>query len=125
MIALPLLVSLATVLAACGEPPPSVAPTVRPTPVVTPDPHLGDPTTADDVYLGLGRAGLRITANNASAGDDGDLVKRINATYLGWPLAVSEYRTSLALADATDWTGRRAAGPGRGTRSRSRAPTSW
>jgi len=95
---------VAVVLAACGSAPPSVAPTVRPTPIVTPDPHLPDPTTADDVYRGLGASGLRITANNATAGgENADLVKRINATYLGWPLNVSEFRSSQALAKGTAW----------------------
>lgn len=43
-------------------------------------------------------------ANNAVGGtDDSPLVKRINATFLGWPLAVSEYRSSAALAKLTDW----------------------
>jgi len=91
-------------LAACGSTPPSVAPTVAPTPLITPDPHLADPTTADEVYRGLGASGLRITANNASAGgEDKDLVKRINATYLGWPLNVTQYRTAAALAKGTGW----------------------
>jgi hypothetical protein len=91
-------------LAACGSTPPSVAPTVAPTPLITPDPHLADPTTADEVYRGLGASGLRITANNASAGgEDPDLIKRINATYLGWPLNVSQYRTSAALVKGTGW----------------------
>lgn len=107
-------VSMALVVAACSSPPPSVAPaTARPTPVITPDPHLADPTTADAVYRGLGASGLRITANNATAGDaDSDLVKRINATFLGWPLNLSEFRSSSALAKATKWkAGER---PGRG-----------
>ena len=38
------------------------------------------------------------------AGPVTQLVKRINATYLGWPLSVSEYRTAKALAEATDWS---------------------
>ena len=95
---------VAVVLAACGSAPPSPVPTVRPTPIVTPDPHLPDPTTADAVYRGLGASGLRITANNATAGgENADLVKRINATYLGWPLNVSEFRSSRALAKGTIW----------------------
>lgn len=102
--ALALAVALALVTAACGEPPPSPTSSPSPTPTVTPDPHLPDPTTADDVYLGLGRAGLRITSTNATAGAPGDpLVKRINATWLGWPLAVAEYRSSLDLAELTPW----------------------
>lgn len=89
---------------ACATPVPSAAPTPRPTPVITPDPHLDDPTTADAVFLALGSAGLRLTANNAMGGTaDSPLVKRINATFLGWPLTVSEYRSSAALATVTDW----------------------
>lgn len=99
-----LIASIAIATAACGEAPPSVAPTVRPTPVVTPDPHLSDPASVDEVWRGLGAAGLRMTANNATAGgDDESLVKTINATYLGWPLSLSEYRSSAALAETTDW----------------------
>lgn len=98
-----LAVLLAVLVAGCGEAQLTPAPTARPTPVITPDPHLPDPTTADAVFLALGAAGLRVTANNAASGD-GDLVKRINATYLGWPLAVSQYTSSSALAAATAWT---------------------
>lgn len=92
----------ALAVGACGSAPPSVAPTVAPTPLITPDPHLPDPTTASAVYLGLGKEGLRLTANNAVAGD-ADVVERINATYLGWPLNITEYRTTKALAKATKW----------------------
>lgn len=101
--------TLTTVTAAwlavgCASPPPSASPTARPTPVITPDPHLADPATADAVFLALGSAGLRLTANNAVGGkDDSPLVKRINATFLGWPLAVSEYRSTAALAELTAW----------------------
>ncbi|MEO5885439.1 MAG: hypothetical protein ABIQ58_08000 [Candidatus Limnocylindrales bacterium] len=100
-------VAAALLAVACATPPPppsSAAPTVARTPVITPDPHLPDPTTADQVYLALGAAGLRMTANNAASGaDDSPLVKRINATFLGWPLAVSQYRTTAALEQRTDW----------------------
>lgn len=97
-------VATAWLVAACATPVPSPTPTARPTPVITPDPHLDDPATADAVFLALGSAGLRMTANNAIGGtDDSPLVKRINATFLGWPLAVSEYRTSAALAKLTEW----------------------
>ena len=99
-----LVVAVAVAAVACGEAAPSAAPSVRPTPVVTPDPHLSDPTTLEDVWRGLGSAGLRMTANNATAGGaDSDLVKRINATYLGWPLNVSQFRSSIVLARATEW----------------------
>lgn len=97
-------VTAAWLVMGCATPPPSPSPTARPTPVITPDPHLDDPATADAVFLALGSAGLRLIANNAVGGtDDSPLVKRINATFLGWPLAVSEYRTSAALAKLTDW----------------------
>ena len=92
------------VAAACGSPPPSVAPTARPTPVVTPDPHLAAPASADDVYRALNAAGLRVTANNANAGEPGTgLIKRINATYLGWPLTIGQYQSEANLEDQAPW----------------------
>jgi len=98
------MVATAWLAASCATPVPSASPTARPTPLITPDPHLDDPATADAVFLALGSAGLRLTANNAIGGDDDSpLVKRINATFLGWPLAVSQYRTSAALAKLTAW----------------------
>lgn len=97
------LVAVAAIaVGACGSTPPSVAPTVAPTPTATPNPHLADPTTASAVYRGLGTEGLRLTANNAVAGEN-DVIERINATYLGWPLNITEYRTTKALAKATKW----------------------
>ena len=92
-------------LAACGDAPASVPPpTPRPTPLITPDPHLGDPTTADAVFQALAKAGLRVSPNNADAGAaDGPLVKRINATLLGWPFTVSQFKTSASLSKLTDW----------------------
>jgi len=81
--------------------------------VVTPNPHLGDPTTAKDVFNGLGRAGLKITPNTAFAGAAGAaVVTRINATYLNWPLDVTQYRTAADLAKKADWESGDA--PGRG-----------
>jgi hypothetical protein len=96
------LVATFVAVAACASPAPTPAPTARPTPVVTPNPHLGDPTTAELVLRGLGTAGLDIVANNADSGS-GPLVRRINATYMGWPLSVSEFLTSEDLAEATSW----------------------
>jgi len=96
---------VATGFAACAEQPPSPVPaTPRPTPLITPDPHLDDPTTADAVFQALAKAGLRVSPNNADAGAaDGPLVKRINATLLGWPFTVSQYKTSASLTRVTDW----------------------
>ncbi len=109
-----MLLAAATLLvAACGGTPPSPPPTVAPTPIVTPDPHLADPATAQEVFNGLGRAGLSITPNTATTGArDSDIVTKIFATYLGWPLDVVQYRTSGALTKATPWTA--GEGPGRG-----------
>jgi hypothetical protein len=91
----------ALVLAACSSPPAaSVAPTPAPTPVVTPDPHLAEPVTADQVFRALGAAKLGMTANNASAGGNPDIVKLINADIGSWPLRIVEYRSSAALAKA-------------------------
>ncbi|HEX6868097.1 MAG TPA: hypothetical protein VF119_04790 [Candidatus Limnocylindrales bacterium] len=99
-----LVAGIVLVVAACGGSAPSAAPSARPRPVATPDPHLADPATLEEVWRGLGQAGLRMTANNATAGTAGSaLVKRINATYLGWPLMVSEYRSSKLLAEETPW----------------------
>ena len=103
--ALVVAIAVTTGVAACGEAPASVAPaTPRATPRITPDPHLGDPTTADAVFQALAKAGLRVSPNNADAGAaDGPLVKRINATLLGWPFTVSQFKTSASLSKLTDW----------------------
>lgn len=112
-LALLALVVAAWAVAACAGAPPSPSPTPVPTPVVTPDPHLGDPATAQEVFNGLGRAGLNITPNTATTGpQDGDIVTRIFATYLGWPLDVTEYRSSAALTKAVTW--KAGEDPGRG-----------
>lgn len=104
VVRLVLVTSLFGVVAACATAPASVAPTARPTPVVTPDPHLVAPATADDVYRALNVAGLRVTANNANAGEPGTgLLKRINATYLGWPLTIGQYQTEANLQDQAPW----------------------
>lgn len=88
---------LALALAACGGGAASPSPTPEPTPVVTPDPHLTDPVDVDELYIKLQVADLDITANTASAGPGGEPIKRINATYAGWPLIVSAYSSAEAL----------------------------
>lgn len=106
-------VAAAILVTACGGAAPSVAPTAAPTPVVTPDPHLPSPATAQQVFTGLGKAGLRITANTASLGaEGGDVVTVIYATYMGWPLDVTQYRSPTALTRVTEWPA--GEGPGRG-----------
>ncbi len=87
------------ILAACGSAPAASAPpTPAPTPVVTPDPHLREPVTADQIFRVLVAAKLRIVPNNATAGGNPDVVKQINADLGGWPLRIVEYRSSAALA---------------------------
>jgi hypothetical protein len=108
-----LILGLALLVAACAEAAPTPAPTSVPTPVVTPDPHLPDPATAQQVFNGLGRAGLSITPNTATAGPaDGDIVTKIFATYLGWPLDVTESRSSAALDRVVTWKAGEAPGKG-------------
>jgi hypothetical protein len=113
-VVLPVTIVLAGILAtACSTPPVAPSPTPAPTPLVTPNPHLADPATAQDVFNGLGREGLRITPNTANAGSDGGaVVTRINGTYLGWPLLVTQFRTAADLAKAAKWEAGEA--PGRG-----------
>jgi hypothetical protein len=113
-VVLPVTLVLAGIIAAaCSTPPVVSSPTPAPTPLVTPNPHLADPATAQDVFNGLGREGLRITPNTANAGSDGGaVVTRINGTYLGWPLDVTQFRTAADLAKAAKWKAGEA--PGRG-----------
>lgn len=90
----------------CGGAPASAPPS--PTPIPTPAPtavaHLIAPVKADDLYLALRRAGLRIDPNNASTGGPGhEPIKRINATYEGWPLAISQYSTPASLLADVKW----------------------
>ncbi len=94
--------SFAVVSTACASPAPSATPSPTPTPLVTPNPHLPDPTTADDVFLAIGAQGLRLSANNATTGTGG-LVKRINASFGGWPLSISEYVSTAELTRQLDW----------------------
>ena len=98
----PVIFALAVILAAaCSEAAVSPSPTPAPTPVPTVDPHLGDPASAQAVFNGLGREGLRIVTNTADVGAAGTgVVTRINATYGGWPLQVVQYRTTADLAKA-------------------------
>jgi hypothetical protein len=89
---------------ACGSAPPSASPTVAPTPRVTPNPHLPTPATAQQVFSGLGKAGIRVTANTATVGAEGtEVVTKIYATYLGWPLDVTQFSTAKALTEVTKW----------------------
>ncbi len=111
-------VATAWLVAGCGAaavatPTPLPTPTATPVPSRTPQPPLTAPASADAVYLALLADGLVIAPLDADAGINGrDPVKRIHATYEGWPLAISQFMTAKSLASGIHW----AAGtkPGRG-----------
>jgi hypothetical protein len=87
-----------------GSAPSTATASAGPAPLVTPNPHLPSAATAQQVFNGLGHAGLKVTAHTASAGSaDGSVVTKIFATYLGWPLDVTEFRSTEALSDAESW----------------------
>jgi hypothetical protein len=97
--------SLVGLVAACGgNAAKSAPPTPQPTPVITPDPHLHDPATADAVFNVLRSVGLPLTVNNATNGQaSAPIVKRINANIGGWPLLITQFRTSALLRSVTKW----------------------
>ena len=111
---------LVLIVAACGPsntttPPPSAGPT----PVVTPDPHLTAPVTADDMFRILIAAKIPMQCPNANLGNGNPkIVKQINCTVGGWPLRIIQYTTTAALTGALDW----AAGSGPGG---DEAPYNW
>ena len=95
---------LAMIVVGCGSAPPSASPSPAPTPVVTPDPHLTEPVAADDIYRDIAKAGLAITAINANLGQGNpNIVKTINANLNGWPLRITEYRSSAVMVNALHW----------------------
>jgi hypothetical protein len=96
-IALAIVVATLAVGACAAAAAPSASPTARPTPVVTPDPHLANPASVDDLFRKLGAADVRITPNTATGFPGGDPVKRINATYANWPLVLTEFTSAEAL----------------------------
>jgi hypothetical protein len=99
-----MLVMAAIVVACGGTAAPSVEPTPLPTPVVTPDPHLTAPVSADDIFRALGTAKLGITANNANSGRGNPaIVKQINADIGNWPLRITQYRSIADLQEALKW----------------------
>jgi hypothetical protein len=77
---------------------------VAPTPVVTPDPHLKDPATADAILKAIAASGLPLSVSNAIGGDPRwPFVKRFNAAIDNWPLIVTEYKDSATLRAAIHW----------------------
>jgi hypothetical protein len=97
---------VAVMLVACSASVPSSAPpTLAPTPVITPDPHLTDPATADAIFDVIRRAGLPLSVTNATGGDPSSpIVKQINAAIDNWPLVISQYKSNSTLRAAVKWT---------------------
>jgi hypothetical protein len=100
-----LLCALLVVLAiGCGTSAAPVDPTPpSATPVVTPDPHLREPVTADQIYLAIAAANPAFRPSNAIV-NQGPIVKRINADLSGWPVRITAYTSSAALRKAFAWT---------------------
>jgi hypothetical protein len=72
--------------------------------VITPDPHLTEPVTADQVFNAIRVGKLPLSVNNANAGGPGSpIVKQINAQVANWPLIITEYASSAALRKALKW----------------------
>jgi hypothetical protein len=98
---------VAAAVAACGSsaaasPPP---PTPLPTPAITPDPHLTEPATADQIWKAISvRGKLPLSVNNATNGSpDSPVVKQINAQIANWPLIITQFRSSADLRKAARW----------------------
>ena len=101
------LVALVTAVAvvACGsQAAPSASSAPVATPVVTPDPHLSEPVTANQIYGVLAAAKLGMTCPTASLGDgQPGIVKEINCNVAGWPLRIVQYQSGAALDRNLDW----------------------
>jgi len=68
------------------------SPTPLPTPVVTPDPHLHEPVTADQIYTYLTAAKIGMSCPNANLGNGNPaIIKQINCSIGGWPLRITQY----------------------------------
>jgi hypothetical protein len=93
------------ILVGCGQAAVvSAPPSAAPTPVITPDPHLKAPVTADQLYSLLAQAKLGIVPNNANLGHGNPaIVKQINADLHSWPLRITQFRSADALARTLAW----------------------
>jgi hypothetical protein len=94
---------LVLIVAGCG---PTAAapssPTPLPTPVITPDPHLTGPLTADQVFGIIKASQLIVYATNATEGP-APIVKRINADLDGWQLRITAYSSAASLRASETW----------------------
>jgi hypothetical protein len=107
VLALAAIVAMSAAVAACGTSAaessvePSTAP---PTPAITPDPHLTEPATADQIFNAIRRGDLPLSVNNATAGSaNAPMIKQINAQVANWPLIITEYRNSALLRAQLGW----------------------
>jgi len=95
---------LMTLVVACGGSNATPPPSAQPTPVVTPDPHLTDPVTADAIFLALQRGKIPFTTNNAILGHGNEpLIKQINMNLGGWPLRIVQFRSSADREKLMSW----------------------
>lgn len=98
------LVAVIIFAATRGAAPVADIPSAAPSVLVTPNPHLPGDATAQQVFAGLNHAGLQVTAHTASAGSpNGPVVRKIFASYLGWPLDLTEYRSASLLEKDERW----------------------
>jgi hypothetical protein len=95
--------------AAAASSPPS--PTALPTPLVTLDPHLTAPVTADQIWAAIASGHLNAVGNNALI-SEGTITKRINAELQGWTLRITAYSTAAAMKAAKTWKSGAAPGVG-------------
>jgi hypothetical protein len=99
------IIAVAVFMFTRGSAPGGVTASATPTPIATPNPHLPSPATAQQVFNGLGHAGLKLTAHTATGGGaDSPVVRKIFASYLGWPLDLTQYRSVQDLNEAETWT---------------------
>jgi hypothetical protein len=89
--------ALSLVMTSCGGSSNSPTTNGSGAPVATPDPHLAEPVSVDELYRMLGAAGIHITPNTASKGANGEPVKRIVGTYRDWPIVLSQYSSNAVL----------------------------
>ena len=97
------LVLFVLILGGCGPAAAaSASPTPVATPVATPDPHLKDPVTADQLYQALSAGHLTLYPNNATKGP-APVVKRINLDLDGWPLRITAYDSAASMQRVRAW----------------------
>ena len=83
----------------------SLEPSAAVTPAPTPDPHLKEPVTADDIFRIIGKGGLKISSVNANLGQGNpNIAKVINADIGGWPIRITQYTSSAVLTRSLGWT---------------------